>query len=405
MQRLNAWIGIALLAIGLVVVMPPEKASAVPALVQSATIVSNNSSTLSVSFGANATAGNLLLVVCSKDTTTASVTTPTGFTVASAQSGTPSQSTFYKIAVGGENNFSCVYSNAGFVGMHIYEYNDIDTVNPFLGSGSATGTSASVGSGSITTTVPNALLFAPSVISANTAYSAFSNSFTEIADFNTGQGNPGQRKTYGAAHRIVSATGTYTTAGTTGASGAWRGQILAFREQLTTPVLSVDIVDASGVSVASPSASLSTATAGFNCQTVTGTVGTASQRIRVTNTTTSPAWTVAIAATAGATSLWNSGGSNYDFNDPSGAPAGCGDGGDSDTRPGQLTLNPSVGTTTPQSGCTATGVTRGSSAGFNQGVANSLTLLSASSSAPTNCRKRRWIVSSSKQPSAIRATT
>lgn len=384
-QRLKAWFGIALLATGLVVVLPPEPVGAVPTLVQSANTVSNNSNVLNLSFPANATANNLLIIVCSKDTATISVTPTAGFSTAITQNGTPSQSIFYKIAVGGENNFSCTYNNAGFVGMHIYEYNDIDTANPLLNAGSAAGTSNAVSSGSITTTVPDALLFSASVISANTSFVAYTNSFTEIADFNTGSGNPGSRKTYGAAHRTVTSTGTYSTVATAGSSGAWRGQIVAFREALVNPVLSVDIVDASGVSVASPSATLSTATAGFNCQTVTGTIGTSAQRIRVTNTTTSPAWTVAIAATSGATALWNSGGNNYDFNDPNGAPAGCGDGGDADTRPGQLTLNPSIGTTSPQSGCTTTGVTRGSSAGYNQGITNSLTLISASGSAQTGC--------------------
>jgi hypothetical protein len=77
--------------------------------------------------------------------------------------------------------------------------------------------------------------------------------------------------------------------------------------------LTADIVDGAGSSVASPGVAMSTANLLFNCQTITGTFGTASQKLRVNNTTVSPAWTVSIAATGGATSNWSSGPNQYDF--------------------------------------------------------------------------------------------
>lgn len=383
MQRLNAWFGIAILAIGLVAVLPPEQASAVPVYVKSASAASHNTNPITATFTTGATAGNLLVAFCGSDTGTIT-TPPAGFTQIRYETTTRTQGVYYKISTGGETSFSCTTSSS-FNGLHVHEFSGVDTLNPVMASGSATGTSASPNSGSVTTTETDALLVTGITIGGQTAFSAWNNTFTERADIAVTGGSPPSRITVGAATRIVSPTGSYSTTATAGASSAWRGQIVAFRASLTAPVLSVDIVDASGNSVVSPSASLTTATAGFDCQTVTGTVGTNEQRIRVTNTTTSPAWTVAIAATSGATGLWDSGANNYDFNDPSGTPAGCGDGADADTRPGQLTLNPSVGTTTPQTGCTTTGVTRGSGAGFNEGVSNSLTLISASSSAATNC--------------------
>lgn len=382
MKQLRAWFGIVVLALSMVFVVPAEQASAAATLVNTAFIQSNNSSTLSASYPTAAVAGNLLIVVCAADLSV-TFTTPTGFSVAISQSGTPSQVIYYKIAAGGETAIDCTFSTSTFVGMHIYQYSGIDPNSVLLTTGSATGTGTAVGSGSVTTSVADALLFTAVSVLSNTAYSTWSNSFTERADFPTTGGNPNARKTYGAADRSVTATGTYSTTATAGLSGVWRGQIVAFR--LGTPVLSVDIVDATGTPVATPSASLTAANSSFNCQTVTGTLGVSAQRIRVTNTTASAAWTVAIAATSGATSLWDSGTDTYDFNDSAGAPAGCADGADTDTDAGQLTINPAAGTVAPESGCTTTGVSLGASTAFAEGSADSVTLLSASGSANTNC--------------------
>ncbi|HEY5442789.1 MAG TPA: hypothetical protein VIJ68_04585 [Candidatus Saccharimonadales bacterium] len=149
--------------------------------------------------------------------------------------------------------------------------------------------------------------------------------------------------------------------------------------------LGVDIVDGSGVSVASPSVTMFGITASGTCQTGSGALGTATQQIRVSNTTVTPGWTLSIAATAGATANWSSGTATYDFNDGSGSPAGCGDGADADSLAGQLSISPALATITPQSGCATTGLTKGSASAFNQGVTDNITLLSASTSASMNC--------------------
>jgi hypothetical protein len=121
----------------------------------------------------------------------------------------------------------------------------------------------------------------------------------------------------------------------------------------------------------------------FSCQTVTGTLGASTQKIRVNNTTNNPAWTISIAATGGATANWSAGTPKYDFNDTNGS--GCTDGADADSLGGDLTIDPSVGTDTPQSGCTTTGVTLGSSAAFNEGTTNTITLASGGATAGINC--------------------
>lgn len=61
------------------------------------------------------------------------------------------------------------------------------------------------------------------------------------------------------------------------------------------------------------------------------------------------------------------------------------DGYDADSLGGQMTIDPSGGTITPQSGCSSTGLTKGSLDSFVQGVKDSLTLLSAGATANTDC--------------------
>ena len=149
--------------------------------------------------------------------------------------------------------------------------------------------------------------------------------------------------------------------------------------------LNVDIVNASNASVGSPSISMSSIFSSVDCQTSTGTFGTASEKVRVTNTTTNEKWSLSIAATGGATTNWSSGLNTYDFNDGSGAPAGCADGGDADSLAGQLSINPSVSTMTPKFGCVNTNITLGSSSSFAQGVTDSITLATAAASAYYDC--------------------
>lgn len=173
---------------------------------------------------------------------------------------------------------------------------------------------------------------------------------------------------------------TGTTAMTNAAGGTYR--YAAWR--VPTSILAIDIVDANGCPISSPTVAMSAAAIGFSCQTTTGTLGIASERLRATNTTTNPDWSLTIAATSGATSVWSSGGQNYDYNDPAGSPAGCGDGGDADSQPGQLTIDPSAGSIAPKGGCSTTGVSLASSAAFQQSVLDSLTLATASG-ADTNC--------------------
>ena len=144
--------------------------------------------------------------------------------------------------------------------------------------------------------------------------------------------------------------------------------------------LTTDIVDAAGDPVASPSIAMSAANFSFDHQTASGTFGVSAEKIRVENTTAAPAWTLAIAADSGTTAFWDGAASDYDFNDPT---ANAEDGADTDSLGGQMTINASIGTLGGT--CSATDITKGSSASFSEGSTDSITLLTAGASADTSC--------------------
>ena len=141
-------------------------------------------------------------------------------------------------------------------------------------------------------------------------------------------------------------------------------------QQINGGVLSTAILNASRATVASPSFAMSTASFSFDCQTVTGSLGSDSQRLYVINpsgTTSGQTWTLALAATG----PWTDGSNTYAYNDPAGA--GCDN--------GQLTVDPSAGTLTDDctsTACTTASVSQGNSTAMSG--ATPVTLLSA----PTN---------------------
>lgn len=162
-----------------------------------------------------------------------------------------------------------------------------------------------------------------------------------------------------------------------------------FTQTINTGTLTTDIMDASRNSVASPAVAMGAKSFSFNCYSggtaSTGTFGTGSERVYLSNGDAADnGWTLTVAATSGATATWNNGGATqkFDFNDPSGTPAGCSDGADAgDTFGGQMTINPAAGSiTTDCTSCTSTGVSLGSSAAFNQGTTDSITLANAGAS-------------------------
>lgn len=157
-----------------------------------------------------------------------------------------------------------------------------------------------------------------------------------------------------------------------------------FQLTINPGTLTIDIVDGSFVTVASPSVVFNAVTFSFSCQSTPGTFGTASEQIYIQNPDAADnGWTASLAADSGPTSFWDSAGTDMDFNDPTGAPAGCADGADTDSLAGQLSINPSVATLAVGNClvCTTTGVTLGSSSAFSEGVTDSITIATAAAGA------------------------
>jgi len=148
-----------------------------------------------------------------------------------------------------------------------------------------------------------------------------------------------------------------------------------FTQTINAGTLAVDIVDASYVTVGSPSVAMNAATFSFSCQSSTGTLGTATQQIYVVNPDAADnGWVVSIAASA-PTSFWDGAAADFDFNDPT--TSGCADGGDTDSLIGQMTIDASGGTLAVGgcSSCVTTNITKGSSNAFSEGTVNSITVL------------------------------
>ena len=136
--------------------------------------------------------------------------------------------------------------------------------------------------------------------------------------------------------------------------------------------LFVDIVDGDGISVSNPTVNMDPVSFSYSHQTSSGVFGISSEKIRVTNTSSGDSWTLSMAAISN-TALWVSDGFNYDFNDPT---ANAHDGADSDSVGGQLTVNPSIASLSGT--CSSSGVTKGTTTSFSEGIVDTITLLTAS---------------------------
>lgn len=195
--------------------------------------------------------------------------------------------------------------------------------------------------------------------------------------------------TANAAGRITALNGGGFTVGNqtevSAASGTYR--YVAWREAPQNTI-ATGIVDADGTPIGSPSLPFDEVQYSFGCQNATATFGLPGQKLRITSATGNPSWTTSIAATGGTTSSWTNTGAtrSYDFNDPTGTQPGCSDGpADADVIAGQLNINPSAATITPEPVCSTTSLSLGSAASFTHGVTNAITLVSGASGADTEC--------------------
>jgi hypothetical protein len=148
-----------------------------------------------------------------------------------------------------------------------------------------------------------------------------------------------------------------------------------FTQTISAGSLSVDITNSSYVTVASPAVAMTGATFSFGCQTVTGTFGTSSEQVYIQNPDAADnGWTVSVAASA-TTAVWDSAGTDFDFNDVT--SSGCADGADADSLAGRLTIDPSGATLAAGQcdSCNTANVSLGTSAPFNEGTTDAITVV------------------------------
>ena len=136
-------------------------------------------------------------------------------------------------------------------------------------------------------------------------------------------------------------------------------------------VLSVDIVDGTDQSVTSPSVAFNASPFTWTDTQTTATLGTSSEKIKVSNYTGTAAWTLSIAATDGVSALWDKGTETYDYNGTQSE--------------GRLYVDPTTATITPGGSCSNTGLTLQSASYFVSGSIDSINLVVASGSAETSC--------------------
>ena len=160
-----------------------------------------------------------------------------------------------------------------------------------------------------------------------------------------------------------------------GGANVYAANNSTFNQTINAGVLATDILDASRVTVASPAITMSAKNFSFDCQSggnaSTGTFGSSSQRIYVTNPGgANSGWTLTLAATSGASTLWSNTGATQTFDFNNAAGSGC--------TAGQMSVNPTAGTLTADClTCTTTNVSKGSNSSFVQGTTDSITLLNA----------------------------
>lgn len=323
-----------------------------------------------------ATAGNVLVAICGNRGTSASMTvsSPTGFTQAIRQSGTPSQGIFYKVALGGETSVTCSFGVSGRNAIQVFEISGLVTpiVAGNVRTSSGTSSTSTYNFGSLTTATASGISLAGYIVNANPEADTWS-SFTALLSGVIANGNGNQRIAYGSASQVTNGLGvTSTTTATGGAATSSRGQLIWF------PALpyqtNVSIVNASNVVVGSPSVAFTARTASFSCQTSTATLGIASQKLRIVNTAPSTNWSLSLAATGGSGATWSNGTRTYTYNQP--ADSGC--------TSGQMTVDPSTATITPTAGCTNTGLTLGGATAYDTTLTQSAPLVTASGS-QNNC--------------------
>lgn len=159
--------------------------------------------------------------------------------------------------------------------------------------------------------------------------------------------------------------------------------------EITLPplgTLSVGFINNQGLVINNPTFDFTSLLPLSTCQTSQAVFGSASgNRLQIRRDGYIPTgWSVSIAPADGVTALWDNGaGGYYDFNDPSGSPAGCVNGLDGDLFAGQLSI--ARGTTQMTTNCSLAGLSYNlGTTSFSSGSTDAITLVNAAATTQSN---------------------
>lgn len=185
--------------------------------------------TVSASWNATTTAGNLL-VACVFITPNGTITPPSGWSSCTALSTSSTVQIFYYTNAPAQNATGNFTYSTGASNIVLHEYSGCDTTSPLdqQATNNASSTTANTGTTG-TTTLADEVCFG-AVVSVGTAnYSAPTNSFAIITT------NKPSGSSMATVERIVSSTGTYTCSCTQSGSAAnWWGAIATFKQAAAT---------------------------------------------------------------------------------------------------------------------------------------------------------------------------
>lgn len=146
--------------------------------------------------------------------------------------------------------------------------------------------------------------------------------------------------------------------------------------------LSVEFVSSNDETVTIPSNTFSATNITNECVTTSVSIGDSSEFLRVENDSLASSWSLSISAFNGISSIWSNGGTgSYDYNDIN----GCTDGTDSDGVGGQMAFVSAPLSITPASLCSNNGISIPTDSSFAEGITDSLTIATSSSSTPRGC--------------------
>lgn len=151
---------------------------------------------------------------------------------------------------------------------------------------------------------------------------------------------------------------------------------------ISTGVLTINIVDNSGNIIENPIFILDSISSKIDSTSSQGIFGFDNQKIRISNSTNNPKWSVSLSAVNGPGALWTNGnGGYYDFNDPT---PNAEDGDDEDDAGGQMSIDTSTTNIIPQAGNSSSGINLISNASFEENIQDSLNIISSSNTTETD---------------------